>query len=84
MYNVNEYQHQTKFILPKQVRIREILRNYPEGPSVLKELLQNADDAGARTFRLCSGMYHNLREFIYVQDVSFTHYFFLHSCDIFY
>mmetsp|Transcript_18718 Transcript_18718/g.38290 ORF Transcript_18718/g.38290 Transcript_18718/m.38290 type:complete len:3824 (+) Transcript_18718:165-11636(+) len=33
------------------VRIREILRNYPEGLSILKELLQNADDAGARTVR---------------------------------
>ena len=29
------------------VRIREILRNYPEGSSILKELIQNADDAGA-------------------------------------
>ena len=28
-------------------RIREILRNYPEGSSILKELIQNADDAGA-------------------------------------
>eukprot|EP00957_Ditylum_brightwellii_P174310 13270936-Ditylum_brightwellii.AAC.1 len=36
------------------VRIREILRNYPEGLSILKELLQNADDAGARTVRFCS------------------------------
>ncbi|CAM9853211.1 unnamed protein product [Ectocarpus sp. 6 AP-2014] len=35
------------------VRIREILRNYPEGTSILKELVQNADDAGAREVRLC-------------------------------
>jgi len=35
------------------VRIREILRNYPEGLSILKELLQNADDAKARTIKLC-------------------------------
>ncbi len=28
-------------------RIREILRNYPEGISIFKELIQNADDAGA-------------------------------------
>lgn len=28
--------------------IRNILRNYPEGTAVLKELVQNADDAGAR------------------------------------
>ena len=31
--------------------IRNILRNYPEGTAVLKELVQNADDAGAR--RVC-------------------------------
>ncbi|KAJ8612133.1 hypothetical protein CTAYLR_002440, partial [Chrysophaeum taylorii] len=31
-------------------RIREILRNYPEGTSILKELVQNADDAGACEF----------------------------------
>ncbi|CAM9303883.1 unnamed protein product [Heterosigma akashiwo] len=35
------------------VRIREILRNYPEGTSILKELVQNADDAGAREVALC-------------------------------
>lgn len=35
------------------VRIREILRNYPEGTSIFKELLQNADDAGASSFDLC-------------------------------
>ncbi|KAJ1416347.1 hypothetical protein B484DRAFT_434549, partial [Ochromonadaceae sp. CCMP2298] len=29
--------------------IRNILRNYPEGTAVLKELVQNADDAGAST-----------------------------------
>jgi sacsin len=29
--------------------IRNILRNYPEGTAVLKELVQNADDAGATT-----------------------------------
>ena len=29
--------------------IRKILRDYPEGTAVLKELIQNADDAGART-----------------------------------
>lgn len=31
-------------------RIREVLRNYPEGTSILKELVQNADDAGASEF----------------------------------
>lgn len=30
-------------------RIREILRDYPEGTSIFKELVQNADDAGAST-----------------------------------
>jgi len=34
------------------VRLRELLRSYPEGTSVLRELAQNADDAGARTFAL--------------------------------
>ena len=27
--------------------IRNILRNYPEGTAILKELIQNADDANA-------------------------------------
>ena len=35
------------------VRIREILRNYPEGSSILKELIQNADDAGASEINFC-------------------------------
>ena len=35
------------------VRLREVLRAYPEGLSVIKELLQNADDAGATVVRLC-------------------------------
>lgn len=33
--------------------IRNILRNYPEGTAILKELVQNADDAGARTISFC-------------------------------
>lgn len=33
-------------------RIRDILAAYPDGSSVLKELLQNADDAGASEFQL--------------------------------
>ena len=39
-------QHKTQIDLT--ARIREILRNYPEGTSIFKELIQNADDAGAR------------------------------------
>ncbi|KAL3671864.1 hypothetical protein V7S43_002532 [Phytophthora oleae] len=35
------------------VRIREILRNYPEGTSIFKEMVQNADDAGASEVNLC-------------------------------
>ncbi len=34
------------------VRIREILRDYPSGLSIVKELIQNADDAKARSVRL--------------------------------
>eukprot|EP00759_Apiculatamorpha_spiralis_P039689 PhF_6_TR38602/c0_g2_i1/m.57436 len=33
-------------------RIAEILRSYPDN-AVLKEMLQNADDATATTFRVC-------------------------------
>eukprot|EP00878_Enallax_costatus_P015942 GHUV01016715.1.p1 GENE.GHUV01016715.1~~GHUV01016715.1.p1 ORF type:complete len:293 (+),score=81.32 GHUV01016715.1:362-1240(+) len=34
-------------------RLREILINYPEGTSILKELVQNADDAKATTIKFC-------------------------------
>ncbi|KAK9063279.1 hypothetical protein SSX86_017149 [Deinandra increscens subsp. villosa] len=34
-------------------RIREVLLNYPEGTTVLKELIQNADDAGIPKVCLC-------------------------------
>lgn len=33
--------------------IRNILRNYPEGTAILKELVQNADDAGAKSISFC-------------------------------
>lgn len=33
-------------------RIRGILRDYPEGTAIFKELLQNADDASASEFAL--------------------------------
>src|SRR4051812_6146025 len=35
------------------VRIREVLAAYPAGLSILKELVQNADDAGASVVKLC-------------------------------
>ncbi|KAM0910828.1 hypothetical protein ACQ4PT_013891 [Festuca glaucescens] len=34
-------------------RIREVLASYPEGTTALRELIQNADDAGASRVRLC-------------------------------
>lgn len=34
-------------------RVREVLRGYPEGSSVIKEIVQNADDATASTVVLC-------------------------------
>jgi hypothetical protein len=34
-------------------RLREILINYPEGTSILKELVQNADDAKATGLAFC-------------------------------
>uniref|UniRef100_A0A8R7R855 Sacsin/Nov domain-containing protein n=1 Tax=Triticum urartu TaxID=4572 RepID=A0A8R7R855_TRIUA len=34
-------------------RIREVLANYPEGTTALRELIQNADDAGASCVHLC-------------------------------
>ncbi|KAK9115561.1 hypothetical protein Sjap_014508 [Stephania japonica] len=34
-------------------RIREVLVNYPEGTTMLKELIQNADDAGATKICFC-------------------------------
>ncbi|KAI5066266.1 hypothetical protein GOP47_0018890 [Adiantum capillus-veneris] len=34
-------------------RIREVLSNYPEGTTMLKELIQNADDAGATQVAFC-------------------------------
>ena len=34
-------------------RIREILVNYPPGSTIIKEFLQNADDAGASVIKFC-------------------------------
>jgi sacsin len=33
-------------------QIRELIRDYPEGIGIIKEVLQNADDAGARILRI--------------------------------
>jgi sacsin len=40
-------------------RIRELLLNYPEGTSIFKELIQNADDARATTISLCLDYRHH-------------------------
>jgi sacsin len=32
-------------------RLRQLIHDYPEGLGIIKELLQNADDAGARVLR---------------------------------
>ena len=37
---------------PLIVRLRGLIRDYPEGLGIVKELLQNADDAGARCIRI--------------------------------
>ncbi|KAJ0406913.1 hypothetical protein P43SY_001764 [Pythium insidiosum] len=44
------------------VRIREILRNYPEGTSIFKEMVQNADDAGATEVAFCLDYRHHAAE----------------------
>ncbi|KAF0699884.1 Aste57867_9568 [Aphanomyces stellatus] len=54
------------------VRIREILRNYPEGTSVLKEMVQNADDAGATEISFCLDMrYHSTDQLVYSKLADF-------------
>lgn len=39
-------------------RIREVLTNYPEGTTILKELIQNADDARATKVRTSMRLSH--------------------------
>ena len=34
-------------------RLRELVRKYPKGVGIFKEFLQNADDAGATTLKMC-------------------------------
>jgi sacsin len=34
-------------------RIRELIRDYPEGTGILAEQIQNADDASAKVVRFC-------------------------------
>jgi sacsin len=43
-------------------RIREVLAAYPDGGGILKELIQNADDAGAREVRVCLDRRPHVRE----------------------
>eukprot|EP01083_Nonionella_stella_P220948 789991_1 len=45
-------------------RIREILVNYPPGIPIIKELIQNADDANARVVRFCHDERHHGTESI--------------------
>src|SRR5438876_3856953 len=33
-------------------QIKDLIHDYPEGIGILKEIIQNADDAGARTLRV--------------------------------
>jgi sacsin len=37
---------------PLTVRLRGLIRDYPEGVGIVKELLQNADDSGARRLHI--------------------------------
>jgi hypothetical protein len=36
------------------VRLKELIRNYPRGVGIIKEFIQNADDAGANLCPSCS------------------------------
>jgi len=44
---------------PLTTRLRGLLKEYHPGISILKELLQNADDAKASTVVILSLYYHN-------------------------
>lgn len=47
-------------------RIREVLVNYPEGTTILKELIQNADDAGATRISFCLDRWqHGVKSLVY-------------------
>jgi len=54
---------------PLTVRLSGLLTEYPPGDSTLKELLQNADDAGARVVVRVSCEAYNL-----LSDVRHRHY----------
>lgn len=51
-------------------RIREVLLNYPEGTTVLKELIQNADDAGATKVCLCLDRRHHPTDSLLSDELS--------------
>jgi hypothetical protein len=55
------------------VRIREILRNYPEGSSILKELIQNADDAGAAQLTFVLDVRRHRREQLWSSNMAELH-----------
>ncbi|KAL4545625.1 hypothetical protein Ndes2526B_g00282 [Nannochloris sp. 'desiccata'] len=51
-------------------RIRELLLNYPEGTSIFKELIQNADDARATTISLCLDYRHHGKTSLAFQELA--------------
>lgn len=51
-------------------RIREVLANYPEGTTILKELIQNADDAGATKVSFCIDRRHHAAESLYHEPLA--------------
>ena len=47
---------------PLTVRLKNILKNYKDGLTIIKELLQNADDAGASEMNICyDTRYHRVK-----------------------
>ena len=47
---------------PLTVRLKNVLKNYKDGLTIIKELLQNADDAGASEMNICyDTRYHRVK-----------------------